>query len=181
MSKLTMLKPKKVNKRLMWEATIESALRALDLRLETVAKAIERVDARTGGEKPYGAPAKPRPVFAVDIDGVLCKNDWRGPRYFGPVLDGARPFMNDLNRFADVVIHTSRCWSDEVTEYLPQEELIRIVKEWLDANGFKYAGIVPKPRCSAYIDDRALSCLPQIETGAYVRTLIFARELTKGT
>ncbi len=104
-------------------------------------------------------------TVCVDLDGVLAKNDgWKGVDYFGGVIPGAIEFTKNLSEQFNVCIFTCRCNQESNNEY-SIEELKEKVQKWLDSNGFYYDQIytgMGKPIALAYIDDRSISCLPEV-------------------
>lgn len=120
-------------------------------------------------------------TVAVDVDGVLARYDgWKGREHFGDPIPGAVEFTRILSEFASITIFTTRC-KPQPEEGLTAEQLGLIVKAWLDKHGFVYDLIyigVGKPIASAYIDDRAVECVPQQEgTEAYVKALVLTQAL----
>lgn len=108
-----------------------------------------------------------RPTVCVDLDGVLAKYDkWRGIHHFGEPIVGSKEFVDKINEFADVLIYTTRCSNDaNRDETVTVEQLKQLVKDWLDKYSFKYKDIYTgqgKPLCSAFVDDRAIHCNPQM-------------------
>ena len=108
-----------------------------------------------------------RQTVCVDLDGVLATYDgWKGMDNFGDPIPGAVDFINELNKFAEVVIFTTRC-NLSVTRKETGETVLSLqkrVKDWLDKHGFKYKDVYigqGKPLGAAYIDDRAVVCTPQ--------------------
>ncbi len=108
-----------------------------------------------------------RQTVCVDLDGVLAFYDgWKGADVFGDPIPGAVEFIADLNRFAEVVIFTTRCnlsvGGRERGETV--QSLQARVKGWLDKHGFKYRDVYVgqgKPLAAAYVDDRSVVCRPQ--------------------
>ena len=106
-----------------------------------------------------------KPTICVDLDGTLAEHDgWKGVDHFGKPLPGAVEFTRALSEFADVVIFTARCNAEMRKPERPHLYVGR-VKEWLDKHGFVYSHIYAeggKPIASAYVDDRAVVCTPQV-------------------
>lgn len=105
-----------------------------------------------------------RRTICVDLDGVLAdySKGWQGVDVIGDPIPGAVEFTHQLSKFADVLIFTAR--------YSPffsgdnAEQIIRPLRRWLKKHGFAYKAIYTgkgKPIASAYVDDRAVQCLPQ--------------------
>lgn len=109
---------------------------------------------------------KRKPTVAVDLDGVLAQYNgkWSGVESIGEPIPGAVEFTKDLSKIADVLIWTTRT-NHEINFEFPLSDLRRIVVEWLNLHGFSYRAVYigeGKPLAAAYIDDRAVSCEPQI-------------------
>lgn len=122
--------------------------------------------------------AKRKPRVCLDLDGVLAKYEgWKGPEHIGQPIPGAVDFAWSLAEKADIVIFTSRCSRGAAGE-LGQEidtgrMRIRII-DWLEKHKFPYTDVYVgqgKPRASAYIDDRAVPCSPQIDKNAFTKAL----------
>ena len=136
---------------------------------------------------PRKAPSENKPRVCVDLDGVLAKYDgWDGIENIGPPLPGAVDFANSLSKIADIVIFTSRCSLDQGG--LPEKsgivpgKLRLIVVEWLEKHGIPFADVYMgqgKPRASAFIDDRAVSCSPQEDSSAFATSLERTRNLLR--
>ncbi len=153
---------------------------------------------KRGRGKPPPRPSK-KPVVCVDLDGVLATYDgWRGIDFIGDPISGAQVFTKHLQTFAQVVVYTSRVTvgehRDEVkTESsLPWETnpgaaqamlvplLEHKVRYWLEKHGFAFDSVFAgqgKPKASAYIDDRAVVCVPQRDALAFNAALTNARKL----
>jgi len=124
---------------------------------------------------------KGRPRVCLDLDGVLADRTYgRGGEELGEPIPGAVEFSRALAETADVIIHTARLVGDngDAAGLEPAAEHIR---QWLDRHGFAYLEIavgVGKPRASAYVDDRAVSCRPQqLGPGAFDQALEAVRSL----
>ena len=112
-------------------------------------------------------------IVCVDLDGVLAKLDkWEGVERFGPVIPGARFFLEELRRKGfRIIIHTVRC-SPEINPPPDGENWYRgvwadhlatLVRQWLNANDLPFDEIWSdwgKPLADVYIDDRAVNCRP---------------------
>ncbi len=131
-------------------------------------------------------------ILLVDVDGTLAEyKKWEGIHKIGKPIKGAVEFVNALAKDYRIHIWTTRCNLDinrhevpEITSdivrmnnegYLRQyaeRYLVDLVKGWLDKNGFKYDMILTgKPHCSAFIDDRAINCVPQERETSYEEVL----------
>jgi len=134
-----------------------------------------------------------RPRICIDFDGVLASYDgWKGLDFMGAPIAGAVDFTRRLAAFADVVIFTSRCCvelhRDELKEpHRPASDLAprlqHNIRYWLEKHGFTFHEIYigqGKPAASAYIDDRAIHCSPQVQPDAFTRALANAKLLCAG-
>lgn len=123
-----------------------------------------------------------RKTVCVDVDGTLAEYDtFQGVGDIGDPLPGAVEFTRDLSRIADVMIYSTRASAYENHGY-NEQELVSNLKAWLDRHGFSYAAIYAgrgKPRASAYIDDRAVSCRPQSSALAYEHALLQTEKLCR--
>ena len=121
-----------------------------------------------------------RKLICVDVDGVLAEYDgFRGIDTIGEPLPGAVAFTKRLLKIADVMIYTTRASSYENKGYT-ENDLVQQLRNWLDRYGFAYTSIYAgqgKPRASAYIDDRAVSCRPQHDDAAYDNAMSQAERL----
>jgi len=131
-----------------------------------------------------------RPKVCVDVDGVLAAYDgWKGLDFTGAPLPGAVDFTRRLAEFADVVIFTSRCCVESHRDELKEPtrpasdlapRLQHSIRYWLDKHRFTYRDVYVgqgKPRASAYIDDRAIPCSPQVDAQAFQRAVALAKLL----
>lgn len=128
---------------------------------------------------------KPKPVTKIpktkkrrvclDLDGVLAEyHGWDDSDHIGAPIPGALEFAKSVAKLADIIIFTGRC-SDEpgdrdvVSGLSPGQMRIKVVA-WLEKHGFPFADVYigqGKPRASAFIDDRAISCSPQFDPKAF--------------
>lgn len=131
-----------------------------------------------------------RPRVCVDFDGVLAAYDgWKGLDFTGEPLPGAVEFTRRLSEFAEVVIFTSRCCVESHRDELKEPtrpasdlapRLQHNVRYWLDKHRFTYRDVYVgqgKPPASAYIDDRAIPCSPQVDARAFERAASLAKLL----
>ena len=114
--------------------------------------------------KSKGAKRKEKPAICVDLDGVLAHYDrWQGPFHFGAPVEGAANFLRRLSDRAEIIIFTARLQdSDDGSDLDAVESAVR---GWLDQHQFVYHAIyrgIGKPLARAYIDDRAVTCRPQV-------------------
>jgi len=106
-------------------------------------------------------------IICVDLDGVLAQYDeWKGLEHIGEPIDGARDFLIALcaNTF-EILIYTTRTNPAVNTEESKYDLALRI-HNWLAENKMPYHGVYVgpgKPIALAYIDDRAVSCVPRKE------------------
>lgn len=143
--------------------------------------------ARTAPATRKSKESSRKPRVCVDLDGVLAAyNGWEGPDVIGPPLPGAHEFAMSLAEMADIVVFTSRCSPDKGGEAAPSRispaKLRLKVIEWLEKFDFPYADVYTgqgKPRAAAFIDDRAVPCVPQQDTGAFNAALKRTRSLIR--
>lgn len=124
-----------------------------------------------------------KPTVAVDLDGVLAQYDgkWRGVEQIGDPIPGAVEFTQELSKFADVLIWTTRT-NQEVNFEFGLADLRELVAKWLDLHGFSYRAVYVgegKPIACAYVDDRAVTCRPQQywSHSAFSEAMIHIKEL----
>lgn len=110
-----------------------------------------------------------KPTVCVDLDGVIAdySKGWRGVENIGNPIPGAKAFLKELATFSDVVIYTVRCCAhvNEGREGHTVESLHKLVEDWLREHEMVYSYIYTgqgKPIASAYIDDRAIPCVPAV-------------------
>lgn len=110
----------------------------------------------------------------VDLDGVLAQYDgWKGVEHIGEPIPGAQDFTRQLADKYLVIVYTTRC-NHEVNEGKTRSELLALVRDWLTRHGFVWHQIymgAGKPLCKAFIDDRAISCRPQVHGGEFQQAL----------
>jgi hypothetical protein len=126
-----------------------------------------------------------KPRVCLDLDGVLAKYEsWRGLEHIGTPLPGALEFAWSLAEFADIIIFTSRCSTDNGgdssnSRTAPGKLRIKVI-EWLEKYKFPYTDVYigqGKPRAAAFIDDRAVKCSPQKDCKAFEDALDSTRSL----
>ena len=140
-------------------------------------------------------------TVALDLDGVLAKYDgvWKGVDVIGEPFEGAQKFVQDiLDMGHNVCVYTTRTntevnnpsetGQDHLTGERWQKRLTHNVAQWLIVNGFPpleqgvfevYDG--GKPLAAAYVDDRAVQCIPssdKMAAEAYSNALEDIRVLT---
>jgi len=109
-------------------------------------------------------------TVCVDLDGVLAEyHGWEGPDHFGEPIPGAKAFLRALRTKYEVVILTSRV---NVANGLVSDRSVAVqrVRDWLTKWGFDYDELwigKGKPIAIAYIDDRAIKCVPQQNPSAF--------------
>lgn len=167
---------------------------AIEVILATRPSPLPKASKKKPAQPAKAAPAKKpkatttrKPRVCVDLDGVLAKYDgWHGPDVIGPPLPGALEFAFSLAKFADIVVFTSRCSTDQGGEadrprISPAKLRLRVI-EWLEKFKFPYADVYTgqgKPRVSAFIDDRAVPCTPQKDAEAFSLALKRTRALVR--
>lgn len=103
-----------------------------------------------------------RKTVCVDLDGTLAHYEgWKGPEHIGMPRPGAVEFTRALDKFANVVVFTTRAKADfeDRPDGATPESLANFVRGWLDGHGFAYTTVYAgqgKPIASAYVDDRAV-------------------------
>jgi hypothetical protein len=121
-------------------------------------------------------------TVCVDLDGVLADYSagWQSIDHIGDPIPGAVEFTKRLSEFAEVIVYTTRCKVDmpgrEHVDYegaTPEqraEMLADVIRRWLTAHGFAFSSVYTgqgKPIASAYVDDRAVSCVPETDPTAF--------------
>ncbi len=99
----------------------------------------------------------------VDLDGVLAVRTTGPLSEIGPPMDGAVEFMRELAGDAEIMILTSRLAGKTGKA---RDEIAQAIAAWLDANAIPYHAIhigPGKPMAHAYVDDRAVSCRPEVD------------------
>lgn len=134
-----------------------------------VNKSNSQIDARPGDNQHCDTSRsfkrKGKPRICVDLDGVLASRT--SGRAIGPPIDGAVEFTRDLSSHSEVVIFTARfsTRAGKARSANATEQLEKRIFKWLTSYGFSWDSIstgTSKPIASAYIDDRAVSCRPEI-------------------
>ncbi|MBO0858909.1 MAG: hypothetical protein J2P21_10640 [Chloracidobacterium sp.] len=136
---------------------------------------------------PKTADLKQKPRVCVDLDGVLAKYDrWRGAEHIGAPVPGALEFAQELAKFADIIIFSTRCSEDRIHSdggysLSPAQMRIHII-DWLEKHKFPYTDVYlgkGKPSVAAFIDDRAVPCSPQKDKEAFENALDSVKSLLK--
>jgi len=121
-----------------------------------------------------------RKTVAVDLDGVIARYDkWVGLDHFGDPLPGSREFLTTLRAQYNVLIFTTRC-CEELAGGEKAPFLVKRVREYLEKHDLPYDEIWAgqgKPIYVALVDDRSISCRPQVDSRAFEKTLEKVREL----
>ena len=112
-------------------------------------------------------------TIAVDLDGTIARyTSWKGIHNIGEPIVGARDFLQKLSEFANILIYTTRSNAEVNKLYI--SELKEILVNYLNSYNLKYDDIwvgQGKPVCAAIVDDRAISCRPQVILHEYSRVL----------
>ena len=146
---------------------------------------VKKKTQRTPKKKSAGGrrerPASRRGTICIDLDGVLAEyHGWAGAEVIGDPIDGAVEFTRRIAEFAKITIHTARFKDSPKRDCAAIETRIR---DWLDRNQFAYDELHTgpgKPGADAYIDDRAVSCLPQEQgIAAFASAELRARQLAE--
>ena len=110
--------------------------------------------------------------ICVDIDGVLASwdNGWRGVRFFGDVIDGAKYFLEELHkRDCEIIIYSCR-GLEELNAPYKAPMLRNFIRDWLEANDLPYDDIFVgqgKPIANYYVDDKGITCRPEDDPAAF--------------
>ncbi len=110
-------------------------------------------------------------TIAIDLDGVLAQYDgWQGEGTpIGEVIEGAKEFVQQLlDKDYDVLVYTARIRGTDRTATAFQ------VCAWIRMHmpeGVRCWTEVGKPIAIAYVDDRAVVCVPQASKTAFERAL----------
>ena len=141
----------------------------------------KKKNTRTAGRR-----KREKPAVCVDLDGVLALHDrWRGAMHIGEPVEGAKEFVARLRERARVIIFTSRLSQSEQNDAGASEDLDKIelvIRTWLERHEIEFDAIyrgAGKPLASAYVDDRAVTCRPQVvgPHAAFVEAEAQVREL----
>ena len=102
-----------------------------------------------------------RKTICVDLDGTILQySGWKGVDHFENPFPGAKEFLTELNKFAEIIIFTCRC-NPEINKPEKTNLLRNRVADYLDKHELPYDDIwikEGKPIAHAYIDDRAVIC-----------------------
>lgn len=113
--------------------------------------------------------------ICVDFDGVIAfDSGWLGKDHFGAPISGAKEFLTKLKEKYEVIIFTCRCCEEAMCGIEKAHLLAYRVREYLDRHELPYDEIYVgqgKPVASYYVDDRGISCLPQLDNEAYDKVL----------
>ncbi len=103
-----------------------------------------------------------RMTVCVDLDRTLARFDrWEGIDNIGDLLPGAKEFMDELYKYAEIIIFTCRCCEDDFIVDLARSK--NAVEKWLITNQIPYDEIYDgqgKPIADLYIDDKAFEIGP---------------------
>ena len=126
---------------------------------------------------------KQKPRVCVDLDGVLAKYEgWKGSQHIGTPLPGALEFAWELAKFAEIIVFTSRCSQDSLSDGVSTGQARIAVIDWLEKYKFPFTDVYVgqgKPKVAAFIDDRGVACRPQEDPDAYASALDVTREMIK--
>ena len=171
-----------------WLEGAEAIEMLLSLRPAPLPETGSQTDEQENSElspAPVRSENKRKPRVCLDLDGVLARYEgWKGLDHIGPPLPGALEFAWSLAEFADIVVFTSRCSTDNGGESAPSrvspgKMKVRVI-DWLEKHKFPYTDVYVgqgKPRAAAFIDDRAVVCRPQEDPGAYGNAIASTRSL----
>ena len=113
-------------------------------------------------------------TVCVDLDGVLAKRPpgQTSRLVIGEPIDGAREFLQQLSEQATIIIYTARFGrlgeqsknGADITREIA--ELTDTIEAWMTTHDFNFDDIwnkTGKPIATAYVDDRAVSCRPEVD------------------
>ncbi len=116
-----------------------------------------------------------RRTICVDLDGVLAQYDgFKAVDHFGGPIPGAKDFVDQLNKYFDVIVYTARFSNERIETPDDVYRLKNLIREWLGEHNFKFLDVfdgVGKPLAYAYIDDHAINCKPLKNDSAYEETI----------
>lgn len=115
-----------------------------------------------------------KPTVCVDLDGVLAQRSTAqmSGDVIGEPIAGAREFLDELSEKASIVIftarfsHTGKQSKTEAEKLRARQQLADTIESWLNSHHFKFDSICTseaKPLAIAYVDDRAVSCRPELD------------------
>lgn len=113
-------------------------------------------------------------TVCVDLDGVLARRGGghAGHLVIGDPVDGAREFLQQLSKKAKIIIFTARFGrlgkqsKNSAAGARDIAELTDTISQWLTTHDLDYDEIwneTGKPVASAYVDDRAVACRPEVD------------------
>ena len=113
-------------------------------------------------------------TVCVDLDGVLARRSvgHAGHLVIGEPVDGAREFLQQLSAKAKIIIYTARFGGlgkqskNSAAGARDMAELTDAISQWLTTHDLNYDEIwsdTGKPVASAYVDDRAVACRPEVD------------------
>ncbi len=113
-------------------------------------------------------------TVCVDLDGVLARRagGHAGLLVIGEPVDGAREFLQQLSEKAKIIIYTARFGrlgkqsKNSAAGARDIAELTDTISQWLATHELNYDEIwsdIGKPIASAYVDDRAVACRPEVD------------------
>ncbi len=123
-------------------------------------------------------PRKSKAHVCVDLDGVLARRMTGTLSEIGPPIDGAVEFMGALSALAEVTIFSSRLAGKTGAK---RDQVESQIANWLEANMIPFDTIHTgpgKPMAQAYVDDRAVSCRPEVNgLAAFSSAMIDLKQL----
>ena len=104
-----------------------------------------------------------RPIVALDLDGLLAS--WKHGTFhrIGPPIAGAPEWTCRLAERYDLLVHSCRT-NVQLYPDIPLDAIVDDIEHWLDYYGFSWRGVWQgpgKPLAHAYVDDRAVECVPE--------------------
>jgi len=101
-----------------------------------------------------------KPPIAIDLDGVLASyKEFHGWENIGDPIPGAVDFVRELSKDYQIIIYTARLNCPSKDYYT----IHGLITDWLIENGFSsyISSLEKKIVAKAYIDDRAVTCIPE--------------------
>lgn len=113
-----------------------------------------------------------KPSVCVDLDGVISNyTGWKGIDHIGDPNPGAKLFLEELHKFARIILFTTRCkvypTDKPGPEGLPEpcrddaSALAKRVEDWLIKHDLPFDEVYTgqgKPFAHCYIDNKAVFC-----------------------
>lgn len=98
-----------------------------------------------------------RKRLMIDMDKVLhsYEEGWKDGTLYGYLLPGAKEAIDELSKYYEIVIFTSRLSKEHSEEEIERQK--QLISEWLINNAIYYDDMTAdKKPADAYIDDKAI-------------------------